>query len=188
MGNIYIAQNIINKKIYVGKSTDVKNRIKAHQFLAGKDNSIFHKALHKYGLSNFKWDIICECKDEDLNEQEVYWIKYYNTHYITGFGYNMSDGGEGQLGFRHSETTKSNMSLIKTGVCNTFYGKNHTDKTKKSISLANSDKDIYTFENVLTKEIFKGTRLEFKDKFNFIPYDLFKKSRIVKISNKWRLI
>lgn len=52
-------------------------------------------AIKKYGKENFSIRMIqaCETKKE-LDEREIYWIKFYNTFY--GEGYNRTLGGEGQ--------------------------------------------------------------------------------------------
>jgi hypothetical protein len=41
---------------------------------------------------------------------ETWWINYFGTFYITGSGYNMTYGGEGWSGNKHSNKTKQNMS------------------------------------------------------------------------------
>ena len=59
MGCIYLVANKVNGKLYVGKTTQTRNaRKKAHEKLAMNGNGfVFHKALRKYGLDNFEWNI-----------------------------------------------------------------------------------------------------------------------------------
>ena len=75
-------------------------------------------AIRKYGWNNIAWDIIDNAETiEELNEKEVYWIKYYNT-YIglkNANGYNMTEGGGGTLGYHHSEESKKLMSENRKG-------------------------------------------------------------------------
>ena len=52
----------------------------------------------------------------------------------TGILHNKTDGGEGCSGYKHSEETKKTMSLNRTGIKNSFYGKNHTDTVKEILS------------------------------------------------------
>lgn len=101
---IYKYQNLINNKIYIGKAIDIAQRRRDHRSSSSnrKDNCIFHKALRKYGEDNFSFEVIEECKKEELNEREKYWIKYYNS--IIPNGYNMTTGGDSGQGelFRKS--------------------------------------------------------------------------------------
>lgn len=92
--HIYKVTNKVNKKVYIGKTNDFEKRKKEHTIYDINDNSIFHKALLKYGLDNFKWEIVCStnCKEE-LNELEKFFIKKYNS--FKPNGYNMTKGGDG---------------------------------------------------------------------------------------------
>lgn len=91
---IYKVTNEINNKVYIGKTNDFNKRKKEHTLYDINDNSIFHRALKKYGLNNFKWEIIDYAKTlEEINEKEKYYIKKYNT--FKPNGYNMTKGGDG---------------------------------------------------------------------------------------------
>lgn len=89
---IYKITNISNNQCYIGQSINIEKRWKDHQ--RALDNYAIHKALRKYGIQNFTFEIIELCKVEELNTKEQYWIKYYNS-YING--YNETPGGEGVL-------------------------------------------------------------------------------------------
>lgn len=53
----------------------------------------FHNALNKYGFDNFKFEEIDNAETQDeLNEKERYWIKYYNSNNKEK-GYNLDSGG-----------------------------------------------------------------------------------------------
>lgn len=49
------------------------------------------KAIHKYGRKNFTIEVLEECKVEELNEKEIYYIEKYNTY---NKGYNSTKGGQ----------------------------------------------------------------------------------------------
>lgn len=49
------------------------------------------RAFRKYGIDNFKFEIIEECNAEELNQREVYWIDYFDTFF---HGYNQTLGGD----------------------------------------------------------------------------------------------
>ena len=108
MCGIYMIINNINGKKYIGKSVDLKRRLKSHQVdtfnpNSAEFNTVIHKAIRKYGLNNFTFSIIEECKEENLDSREIYWIKEHGTY---GGGYNMTYGGEGKLKINRSDVIK----------------------------------------------------------------------------------
>jgi group I intron endonuclease len=73
ISGIYSITNTINNKIYYGSSNDCEHRWNQHKSLLNKNK---HKNLHLqnswnlYGLPSFKFDIIKETKDNQLQEIE----------------------------------------------------------------------------------------------------------------------
>lgn len=105
MCGIYQITNNLNKKIYIGKSKNIKERWQEHI----RDSSIpeylweqnyrhvqtpIHKAIRKYGKENFSFEIIEECLEQELNEKEKYWIAKKNS-INKEIGYNINLGGDG---------------------------------------------------------------------------------------------
>lgn len=95
-GIIYQAYNKINKKSYVGQTTKtLAVRIKNHYYKLKPGNKCannkFQNALRKYNKQDWEWVILTLCPKEDLNEQEKYWIKYFDSYYK---GYNGNFGGQ----------------------------------------------------------------------------------------------
>ena len=97
---IYKITNLINNKIYIGKTVGTaEERFKRHCRDAKgniKNTDYFHLALRKYGLNNFKVEIV-ETNIENkelLSQREIYWIDYYNS-YNSEIGYNLTKGGTG---------------------------------------------------------------------------------------------
>lgn len=99
---IYKVTNKINGKPYIGQSTDIYYRWKEHIQNKSKDELqyAFVCALRKYGEENFLWEIIDNCVESELNEKEIFYIKKFNTFIGdgSGWGYNMTRGGDGQNG------------------------------------------------------------------------------------------
>ena len=92
--NIYKVTNKINGKIYIGKTNNFNKRKTEHTVYDINDNSYFHKALKKYGLSNFEWLIIDKANSlEEINKKEKFYISKYNS--FKPNGYNMTKGGDG---------------------------------------------------------------------------------------------
>ena len=93
---IYKITNIINGKSYIGQSTDIhrrwKNEITDSKCInANSYNYPLMKAFRKYGIDNFKFEVIEECNNEELNQREIYWIDHFDTFF---HGYNQTLGGD----------------------------------------------------------------------------------------------
>jgi group I intron endonuclease len=139
---VYKITNLVNGKVYIGKTNDIQGRWKEHIDYAHnsnrKSNRALHNAIYKYGIDNFSIEEIENVESEDWSfEREKYWIAEYKTNickYGSQFGYNLTDGGEGSSGFKHSDETKQKMSEAHTGNKNHFYGKKHTESIKNILS------------------------------------------------------
>lgn len=111
---IYRAYNIVSKKSYIGKTSDLKRRMRGHHDYAtdnriSKYSTIFHKALNSYGKDVFEWTIIAECNTHDeLNQLEIKHGLELNT--LAPNGYNMTLGGQGMHGYTLSEETRRDIS------------------------------------------------------------------------------
>ena len=93
-GLIYKYTNKINGKIYIGQTiTSLKRRDNKH--FNDKNNTYFDRAYKKYAKSNFTLEVLEDhIKQEDLDKKEIYYIKKYNSLYVSGKGYNMTKGGK----------------------------------------------------------------------------------------------
>lgn len=87
MIGIYKITNKITNKSYIGQSVRIERCWKEHQQLTS--NSVISKAIRKYGVDNFNFEIIETCSKENLDDREIYWIQYYNT--IVPNGYNVAE-------------------------------------------------------------------------------------------------
>lgn len=71
------------KEIYIGKSTDVKNRWQQHcktAFNCGTiASSVLHRKMQQYGLENFTFELLEKVPKEQLSEREKYYIDFYQT-------------------------------------------------------------------------------------------------------------
>jgi len=133
---IYLLTNTVNQKQYVGFTTkSLLERCEQHLALVKRGSQwLLHRAIRKYGWASFTSEIIYMSEDDDycLKEAEVVLIADYNTKKPNG--YNMTDGGEGTLGHKHSDETKAKMSKDRKGI-----GHKQTDETKAKISKANTN-------------------------------------------------
>ena len=91
---IYKIEHIKSKKVYIGQSTNVKNRLRDHIKSAVGISTIANQAVHEAmaaeGIENFAFYLIDECGREKLNEREKYWIDFYKSN---EWGYNRTRGG-----------------------------------------------------------------------------------------------
>lgn len=126
MIGIYMLINDINKKKYIGQSKRLMERLGEHyrsaqpeiyRYKSERDsNSSIHLAMKKYGITNFSFKIIEICNENELDDRERYWIKYYDTYKS---GYNETLGGQKSFsnkGENHSQAklTKKDVNNIKT--------------------------------------------------------------------------
>jgi group I intron endonuclease len=119
-------------KIYIGKSIDIEKRLKYYKYTSLRKNQ--HKlnnSISKYGFENHILEIIEECKEEYLNEREIYWISYYDS---VNLGLNLMHGGEGG---RQSQEVKNKKSISMTGKKHSLSTKEKMSKSKKGHSMYN---------------------------------------------------
>lgn len=94
-GFIYKITNTINSKSYIGQTIqNVRERFYQHcatKCSKAVSNMAIHRAIKKYGKSNFTVEVIEEIDSANLNDRERYWIKYYNSY---NNGYNSTKGGQ----------------------------------------------------------------------------------------------
>lgn len=151
-------------KIYVLKEPDtlkvryvrmtsktLKQRLRKHL-----DNALYTK--HNLHLCNWiiKYynkdilpiiELIEECTKENWQEREKYWITQYNDLL------NITEGGKGSFGFKHSQKTINKIKKMKTGIkqsektkakrSKSLKGRIITDEHRKKIGNANKG-NIYT--------------------------------------------
>ena len=73
-GIIYKATNLVNGKIYIGQTTkSLEWRRQRHK--TETRDSRFTRALRKYGMEKFNWEVIQVCDSlDELNNTEIDWI------------------------------------------------------------------------------------------------------------------
>lgn len=96
MIGIYKITNKINGLVYIGQSVNIKRRWNNHKSVYNNPNdhcyeNYLYRAMRKYGIENFKFEVIEECDAQELNNREKYWIQYYDSYHN---GYNETCGGD----------------------------------------------------------------------------------------------
>jgi group I intron endonuclease len=152
MHYLYRITNQLNQKVYIGQSNNSR-RWSQHKYFARnpeKTGQYIHRAMAKYGIENFIYEVIATCLiQDDANITEDILIKQYDSR-NKEFGYNLNAGG---FNGEHSEETKEK---IRQATINQIATQGHpaqdnkwTDEQKAnlSISLKALDKEkIYTEE------------------------------------------
>lgn len=152
-GVIYKVENKINGKIYIGQTIHYKKRKLDHIGEARRQsNSIFHKAINKYGDKNFEWSIIDECdftydneNNSLLDELEKKYIIEYNS--LLPNGYNATEGGRTRRGFKMPKESIQKMINSKKGyIC--------SDETREKLRIASTNRKC----SDITKEKIRNSK------------------------------
>jgi group I intron endonuclease len=109
---IYCIENIVTLMGYIGKSVNINNRFSCHRSKLRRGihgNSYLQNAWNKYGEENFKFYILEEASFDEIIKLEIKYIKLYESN-NRRFGYNLTEGGEGTKGRKHTEEEKRKVS------------------------------------------------------------------------------
>jgi len=152
---IYKIECLGNGKVYIGLSINIEKRWTRHKRELKSNqhkNEYIQRAWNKYGQETFTFEILEECKKDELSKREIELIEKYNSYHN---GFNMTLGGEGGLsGYKRSKESiekgrlkiigrkssietrnkisKSRIGKYK-GIENNFYGRHHSEETKEKI-------------------------------------------------------
>lgn len=115
---VYKITNLVNGKAYIGVTNrPLIERFYEHCRSGGSKGvaRLLTKAIRKYGKDNFSKEIIFTTFDRKfaLNVMETFYIMWHGTYFAWKRGYNMSFGGEGNLGAFVSEEAKDKMRATK---------------------------------------------------------------------------
>ena len=115
-GFIYKITNKVNGKSYIGQTIqNVKERFYQHcatKCSKAVSNMAIHRAIKKYGKSNFTVEVIEEIDSANLNDRERYWIRYYDSY---NNGYNSTEGGQDGIKLFKNLDTESIVREYKSG-------------------------------------------------------------------------
>jgi group I intron endonuclease len=99
MIGIYKITNLINNKLYIGKSKNLSKREKYHFYYFKSNDKKFanchlYNSMRFYGESNFRFEVLEECEESELTDLETKYIEQYKSN-NPEFGYNKTNGGDG---------------------------------------------------------------------------------------------
>lgn len=138
-------------KVYIGQTKNKRKRIDEHKY--DLRHNIHHsvymqRAFNKYGEKSFRFEVIEECSQNDVDNRECFWIKFYNST-NKKYGYNSESGGnknktlssetkyklsiKGKERYRtHYKFINSEEAIQKRSITNT--GKKRSDEFRKKMS------------------------------------------------------
>ena len=133
MVGIYKITNLVNGKIYIGQSINIEKRWKDHQlraFQKSKEyNKYLYRAIRKYGIDCFSFEVICECSKEELDELEHKYIVQYKSN-DKQYGYNETGGyDQPQYGFSGETHPRHKLTKEEVYYIRECYNQ-HKDKNK----------------------------------------------------------
>ena len=142
---IYKITNIQNNKVYIGQTIrPIEQRFKRH--LSDALNNIldthFARAIRKYGKDSFIIEEIDNAQTQnELNQKEQYWIRYYNS---VKEGYNETDAISKCGGNTYQSKTEEEMEVIKEKIRQTKIGsKNPMARKIKRTNIITQEVDIF---------------------------------------------
>jgi group I intron endonuclease len=136
MIGIYKITNIINQKIYIGQSTNIEKRTKAH--FTHPQNRYLSMSIDKYGAQNFTIEVVKEIHPSPI---QGLLLDLYEEHFIQKYdtmnrdkGYNLMHGGyPGRL-------CEESKELLKKNCAGKLKGRTHTKETIERMRKAQSNR------------------------------------------------
>lgn len=107
---IYKIVNLINNKCYVGSTNNFNRRKKEHFRLLKQSkshSSILQKAVNKYGIDNFKFEILCYCNYDFIYKIEQLFVDEIKPEYNQCLEIVTCPKG-----YKHTEKTKKRFSEL----------------------------------------------------------------------------
>jgi len=140
---IYLLTNKVNSKVYIGVTNNYTKRMREHK--GTYNNYLISKAIKKHGWNNFNSQILLETEDAEFAYKvaESSFIQQYQSNNPEK-GYNLTEGGQGTLGFSPTLKTRQKMREKKLGkkltpehiqkISESALGRTFTKETKNKIS------------------------------------------------------
>lgn len=112
---VYKHTNKINGKVYIGWTHNENPKIRWHGGTNYMHHVYFGAAIKKYGWDGFDHEILfCGLSDEEVKKKEIELIALYDAT-NPNKGYNLTNGGDGSVGYKHTEKAKESMSKARKG-------------------------------------------------------------------------
>ena len=114
---VYLVTNKINGKKYVGQAAKTSAyRWRQHLWAAKREDGYhLHNAIRKYGEDAFSIEVIFTVTSkEEMDNLERESIRLHQSD-DPKHGYNLTKGGDGTVGYKHTDSTKLLLSSLRRG-------------------------------------------------------------------------
>jgi len=109
-----------NGRVYIGKTSNISNRINQYRYKSHKNQMLIYRSIEKYGWDAHTFEIIDKFKSNVnyCSGKEMFWIRTYMSNYKKypeQKGMNLTDGGEGTIGYKVTDEMKKKIGDFHRG-------------------------------------------------------------------------
>jgi group I intron endonuclease len=144
---IYKIENVVNKKMYIGGSKNLHRRKSEHFSKLKYDkngNYFLQKEYNEHGKDSFIFSVLIYCEPHEINRYEQEVVNYFSKSYLL---YNIClENVNNNTGVVSRDETRKKISESHADMKkekHPMWGREHTEETKKKISLANSGENSW---------------------------------------------
>ena len=176
MIGIYKITNLKNGKVYIGQSADIEERWKQHKKALMNSGKAWYPLAREESdnIDNFKFEIIQECKPQELDELEEYWIEEYKSN-IEGYNTSIASTSGGytiykEKNFLLEKTLQKNIMKAMRELSSAGFNLLIYILTNPALIFSLSKKDYLKERNCARNTYMRG--LQELQKFNYlVPMD-----------------
>jgi group I intron endonuclease len=150
-----------SNKVYIGQSIDIIKRFKFYCGLHCRQQQLIYNSLKKHGVDKHKFEVLCQCSREELNNLEVYYIDLYQS-FNSKFGLNLKEGG-GNYDVTKQSKKRTHYNL---GVKHYFFGKKHKPETILKLKKAQGNRSAETRKKIGDKHRGKVISIDMREKLS----------------------
>jgi group I intron endonuclease len=135
---IYLLRNMVNGKIYVGKTVNTpEKRFRQHIDASKQKKTYLHRSISKHGEEHFVVEVLEVVHDKNLlDSKEIYWISKLEPEY------NMTTGGEGgNTTVKYTEERKRERSSKSSASVKNMWDSMSEDERKYRMEKTHSKTD-----------------------------------------------
>jgi group I intron endonuclease len=153
-----------SNRIYIGQSVNILHRFYSYLHLMSCKSQIkLYNSLLKYGPDNHTFEIIKECKVNELNYYERHFQEYYNVLGEFGLNLKYTNVGSKKVILSNDSIEKIRNTHIekhKNGYIHPMKNKKHKDSSKKKMSEAKKGKYNGNKNNMYGRNHTEETKLK----------------------------